>query len=489
MKIDSSILYFIEVGNGKWDAFRPRRDKGRDMLRRLQAMEAAESGRSNGGRGEDEESFSLVDRRAQRHEPQGLGQHGMVFEYYASQPRKYYIGTWWPQGQKKILRLDGRRERGMAPEEGSSGGMEITGGMDGREESQGRSSEEAEVQETYCEGKEPEIRLPELPFDLARPEISHFSGQWEAGDSRGIHFQFYVEYRDRVRIPQARRYLEDGRGRPFSGWLEPTRSSAALDYVRKDRTRIGERIEIGKPGGGSGGNGTLSEMFSFLQNGGSVQECSTRWPFLYSKNVNAVAKWGAQFDRPRNPKNEVECIIYYGKTGTGKSRKAFEENQMAYRKKPGKWWDGYKGEDTVIFDEYRPPFQDDYKTSGDTQEMSLVELLRVLDRYPLQVEYKGGSCQCRATKFIFTTNHNPLDWFRGNNQVPALRRRIRTIIEFREKNGVFTQIHRDWYWNRIRNETIEEIKDDESEEEVEVKEQVKLEELKEEVKKEEIILD
>lgn len=50
-----------------------------------------------------------------------------------------------------------------------------------------------------------------------------------------------------------------------------------------------------------------------------------------------------------------ECQLFVGPTGTGKSRRAWAEAGMdAYIKNPNtKWWDGYKGQDHVIIDEFR----------------------------------------------------------------------------------------------------------------------------------------
>ncbi len=54
-------------------------------------------------------------------------------------------------------------------------------------------------------------------------------------------------------------------------------------------------------------------------------------------------------------------------------------------------------------------------------------LLRLLDRYPLLVERKGGSVRMLATVFIFTSNVPPDEWYSNLplNRTLALRRRLR----------------------------------------------------------------
>jgi len=88
---------------------------------------------------------------------------------------------------------------------------------------------------------------------------------------------------------------------------------------------------------------------------------------------------------------------YYGPTGCGKSRAAFEEAGLeAYVKMPtNKWWDGYEGEENVIVDDYRADF------------CTFADLLRFFDRYPMRVEYKGGSTQFLAKNIWITTPYSP----------------------------------------------------------------------------------
>lgn len=97
---------------------------------------------------------------------------------------------------------------------------------------------------------------------------------------------------------------------------------------------------------------------------------------------------------------ERTTVAFWGPTGTGKSRTAWDEAGMdAYPKDPRtKWWDGYTGQEHVVVDEFR---------GG----IDVAHLLRWLDRYPVLVETKGGSIPLRATKFWFTSNLDPRNWY------------------------------------------------------------------------------
>lgn len=93
-------------------------------------------------------------------------------------------------------------------------------------------------------------------------------------------------------------------------------------------------------------------------------------------------------------------MVYYGATGTGKSRRAWDEaGPDAYCKDPrSKFWCGYQGQQHVIVDEFR---------GG----IDISHMLRWLDRYPVRVEIKGSSRPLRATKIWITSNVHPMNWY------------------------------------------------------------------------------
>jgi len=91
----------------------------------------------------------------------------------------------------------------------------------------------------------------------------------------------------------------------------------------------------------------------------------------------------------------------------------------AYPKAPlTKWWDGYRGQDHVVIDEF----------SG---VVAITQILRWFDRYPVLVEVKGSAIPLVASKIWITSNLEPEEWYPGLNpiQMAALKRRL-TITRF-----------------------------------------------------------
>lgn len=117
---------------------------------------------------------------------------------------------------------------------------------------------------------------------------------------------------------------------------------------------------------------------------------------------------------------EKKVKVFWGVTGSGKSRLAWQEAGLtAYPKgATSKFWDGYRSHAHVVIDEFRG-------------QIGISHMLTWLDRYPCIVEIKGSSvCLC-ATHIWICSNLHPKDWYPDIDQMTldALLRRLE-ITEF-----------------------------------------------------------
>lgn len=110
--------------------------------------------------------------------------------------------------------------------------------------------------------------------------------------------------------------------------------------------------------------------------------------------------------------------VYWGPTGTGKSRRAWGEAGLeAYPKDPlTKFWCGYRGQKHVVIDEFRGI-------------VSISNVLRWFDRYPVLVEIKGSSTVFEATNIWITSNLHPKDWYPDLDELTKAALLRRLIIE------------------------------------------------------------
>lgn len=143
-----------------------------------------------------------------------------------------------------------------------------------------------------------------------------------------------------------------------------------------------------------------------------------------------------------------EVVWIFGGPGVGKSRLA-----EAYARRvsggdyffhmPGslKWWDGYFGQRCAVLDDLR---------RGDTFSAGGFNyLLRVLDRYDLEVEVKGGTQRARWTHVVITGPVDPVSEFtyrqadgseRVEENIGQLIRRLARVIELRVIGGMVQEI-------------------------------------------------
>lgn len=135
----------------------------------------------------------------------------------------------------------------------------------------------------------------------------------------------------------------------------------------------------------------------------------------------------------RDPSKPPFVIWLWGETGTGKTRAAIEYARVvgadAWISNGGlQWFDGYVGQRVAILDDLRN------KHLVGTAGFSF--LLRLLDRYPFEVPYKGGYFNWAPECIIITSAYSPSECFETRKAYKPedfrqLTRRISCVIECR----------------------------------------------------------
>lgn len=210
--------------------------------------------------------------------------------------------------------------------------------------------------------------LYECPTEL--PVFANYiCGQQEKGNVTDYHhWQFVVAFKQKKSLAGVLELF------PGAGvHAELTRSRHANDYCGKDSTAIdGTQFEFGaKPI--KRNDPTDWESIWEAAKLGSVDKIPANIRVVSYRTIRAIA---ADYATP-TPVVRT-CYVYWGKTGTGKSRKAWELAGLeAYPKDPRtKFWTGYQGQKHAIFDEFR---------GG----IDIAHMLRWTDRYPVHIEIKG----------------------------------------------------------------------------------------------------
>lgn len=115
----------------------------------------------------------------------------------------------------------------------------------------------------------------------------------------------------------------------------------------------------------------------------------------------------------------------WGETGSGKTRHVYDKFPNitdVYAKKPDRWWDGYNGQPCILLDDFRPTW------------WSFDHMLRLLDRYQMQVEIKGGDAWLQPAHIFITCTMKPEDLYEGlGEDIAQLLRRIHETVEIRKQ--------------------------------------------------------
>lgn len=203
-------------------------------------------------------------------------------------------------------------------------------------------------------------------------------GREQCPETDRQHYQGFIMLNKTNRLPAVKRILGAG----DQSHIEPRRGTRqqARDYCIKD----GDFVEWGQFE-----RLNFQELFKqdikFLKENYPAFYCRYhRGLFLLNNNI---PKW-----------RDVTVTIIWGKTGTGKTRKVMEMEDVYKLDPPYLWWDGYAGEKILLID--------DYEKDAINRGM----LLNICDGYKLRLQTKGGHCWAEWNKVFITSNFDPEGW-------------------------------------------------------------------------------
>lgn len=244
-----------------------------------------------------------------------------------------------------------------------------------------------------------------------------------------LHCQGYIELESPRRISYIKKII--GSNSIHCETRHGTREEAR-NYCLKSDTHIEGPYEFGEWNeGGQGKRNDLKKIYTDIKNGRNIRD-------IADENPGGYIRYHRGFDRvkelyPKRREWKTEVHLYYGKTNTGKTRSAVESMGAIYGeyyiKEPNDmWWDGYNDHKGVIIDDYRGKWDYEY-------------LLRLLDRYAMDVRIKGGSRNFVAEWIVITSSCLPDNWYKNekHDSLDQLYRRIDKIFEF-DTNGTWHEV-------------------------------------------------
>lgn len=231
--------------------------------------------------------------------------------------------------------------------------------------------------------------------------------QEEMGDTGTYHLQGYVEFSKALRLnavkailPTAHWGQRHGSAKQASYYCEKPVDGCRCEHCSDALAALGGPYIFGEMKG-QGSRGDLMAVKERIDEGATVAE-------IFEDNFDTVIRHLRGFREYKRlvtpPRNwPMEVLVYSGGTGTGKTRKAYDDYPDLYSvpcaKGSGTYWDDYDGQETVLVDEMYG------------NRFSWGFLLRLCDRYAMKVPVHGSSVEFTSKRIIFTSNLHPGLWY------------------------------------------------------------------------------
>lgn len=267
----------------------------------------------------------------------------------------------------------------------------------------------------------PDVEGEELRGRLEQ-HVEYAVFQLEAGEEETPHFQGYCVLTRSRGLAYVRKIIachwEHRRGT----------HDQARDYCMKEETRRAGPWEVGSYRKRT--RGKRNDLIAFrdaIRQGKRRKVLVEEFPKMMSRYPRFVAT--VRGTMAQELRLDLVVRLNYGRTGTGKSRYAYEAFEELYSlpvTASSLWFDNYDGEEVVLIDDF----------AGRASKVTLAYLLRLLDIYPLQVPVKGSYVWWNPKIIVITTNIYPREWYKyegREEQYWALARRITHVFEYSEE--------------------------------------------------------
>lgn len=227
----------------------------------------------------------------------------------------------------------------------------------------------------YCFTSFKETIEPDTEF------ITYICWGCESCPSTGrTHLQGFVCFNRTCRMPKAKKWLGDEQVH-----LEKRHGTReqARDYCKKDGGDFYERgtLEVL----------TTKEIFKL-----PLSRIKEEYPIFYCRYHRGLEKLAVS--KPIANWRTVDVTAIWGESGSGKTRKVMEMENVYKIDPPYKWFDGYEGESILLIDDY------------ETGAIPRGFFLNLIDGYRLRLETKGSHTWALWDKVYITTNDNPTHW-------------------------------------------------------------------------------
>lgn len=254
----------------------------------------------------------------------------------------------------------------------------------------------------------------------------------EVGESGTMHLQGYCQFKKRIGLKKTQRLINPERPEGVHVEMRKGSHAQAREYIANDEKEgsLGW-VEWGEPFT-EGARMDLNQIGHWLKQGKTTGDIyrlmrDEHWGAWSRVYRSIEAGWQKQQEETIQEWTDIQVIVFWGPTGTGKSKRAraMTRLQNCYPLMTDTnpiWFDRYANQPDLLIEEFR------------TKNMSLEMFLTILDGYPRLLPVKGGTVWKNWTRVIVTSNKPPHRWYgqdvyAEHGDACVLKRRISKIYK------------------------------------------------------------
>jgi len=254
-----------------------------------------------------------------------------------------------------------------------------------------------------------------------------------------VHIQGYIQFSSNKRLTALKKLNK------VAHWeIRRGTHDQAKAYCMKEESRVAGPWELGTEKVNEQGKrndlAAIGELVKAKKTNYEIIEAIGASASKFAKNIAFLRFVDMEATSDRQLQG-VKVITLYGATGTGKTYSAinFIANSKDYyiceapsHKDSKVWFDGYEGQSYLILDDFDGSF------------CSFRYVLRLLDKYKLKIEIKGGFIWAVWTTVVITSNIHPSSWYSTVDTAPLQRRLTEGGSEIRliTEQGCYKRV--DW---------------------------------------------
>lgn len=248
--------------------------------------------------------------------------------------------------------------------------------------------------------------------------VNRLIGGFEIAPTTGTpHIQGAIVFRSKRALGGVRKLL------PRAMWSNMEKKwPAQVKYCSKEC-----KVEWRKnTEGGQGERTDIKEAIKMIKEGADFADvCRKHEAFVRCAGAYKLIREQKVKKSPPPKERPMKVTILWGPAGTGKTTKAMEGDSVYVWDARNRFFNQYDGQKKLVIDEFKD------------NQTDIKWLARIIDKFRLVIEVKGGSAWAEWEEVVITSKVDPQKWYLGCEDVHrrGLLRRVDEIIEMNTRAG------------------------------------------------------